>query len=404
MLPFLRTRVRAFQAVALPAALALFVAGVGCGDVYRPVATPVLQPGGDPSAVRYAFSVNQGSGGLGTVTVVDVSGDTNLGNSSVGKMPVHGALQSISARLFVANQGDDTVSAISTSSLIVPAIITMPAGSKPSFVATVGSTSVYVSTPGTVPPSVSVVDPISSIFVKSIAVGNNPGALAVTPDLNRVYVLNQDDGTVSVIVAGGNTVSQTLTVGARPVWAVVSPDASTAWVVNQGSNSVSVINVPNGQVTSTIPVGIAPRFAAYDSRLKRLYVANAGSDSVTVIDTTTEAVLRTVPVGPAPVSLAVLGDGSRIYVANSGCSDVVALAGCSGDSVSVVDANSFAVRKTITVGSTPVCIVSPSSDPSKVIVANRDSNNISSIRTSDDTVVNTIASGSPRPVWLAVTQ
>src|SRR5205085_464150 len=102
-------------------------------------------------------------------------------------------------------------------------------------------------------------------------------------------------------------------------------------------------------------------------------------------------------------SIAPLPDGTRVYVANAGCSDSVNLAGCTGTTVSVVDAVSLAVRKTITVGTTPVSLAADNAS-TKVVVANRDSNNISSIRTSDDTVINTNASGSPQPTFVTISQ
>jgi DNA-binding beta-propeller fold protein YncE len=69
----------------------------------------------------------------------------------------------------------------------------------------------------------------------------------------------------------------------------------------------------------------------------------------------------------------------------------------------VLDAVSLAVRKTIVVGATPVSLAA---DPgsTKVVVANRDSNNISSIRTSDDTVINTNAAGAPQPTFVVISQ
>lgn len=401
MQTFLRTRKRGGYSIAFLSILAATIVAVGCGDVYRPVANPVLQPGGDPQSVRLAFLINNNNGGLGSVSTLDVSGDTNLGNSQVGVNPVHGAVQAATGRVFVANQGDDTVSAVSTSNTIPSATITMPAGSKPSFVAPGSSTTMYVLTPGTVPPTVSVLDTTINVFSTAIAVGNDPVAAVAAPDNSRLFVMNRADGTVSVITAGNTVVTQTIAVGASPVWGVVSSDSTTLWVVNQGSNSVSVIQTSSGTVTATIPVGTAPRFAAYESHLNRLYVANAGSNSISVIDVSTEQVMATVTVGSAPAMLTPLADGTRVYVANSGCADVIALSGCTGNTVTVVDAANFGVRKTITVGTAPIAIVS-ANDGSKVVVMNRDSNNASFIRTSDDTVINTVPSGAPKPVWVAL--
>ena len=73
------------------AAALAWVILTGCGDVYRPVANPVLKPGGDPTAIHVALVLSNNAGALGIGTVVDVSGDTNVGNFPIGRSPVHAA-------------------------------------------------------------------------------------------------------------------------------------------------------------------------------------------------------------------------------------------------------------------------------------------------------------------------
>lgn len=401
MLNLAGSRNRSGQIVALLVVMAAALFAVGCGDVYRPVANPQLLPGGDPQAIHFAFVLNNNNGGLGTVSQIDMSGDSNQANHGVGRNPVHAVVQPATDSVFVANQGDDTVSTFSTLSLIAPSTITLPAGAAPSFMAIAGTARAFAVTPGTNPPSVTEINTGINVVIATIPVGNGPVMAVATRDGGKVYVLNRADNTVSVISVANAVVTKTIAVGISPTWAVMSGDGATLWVMNQGSDNVSVIDTASDSVSQSIAVGVAPRSAVFESRLLRLYVANAGSNSITVIDATNQSVLGTVAVGAAPVSLTALQDGTKIYVANSGCQDVIALQSCNGNTVSVVSANSLSVVKTITVGSTPVSVDS-AFDVSKVVVANRDSNNISNIRTSDDTVVTTLPSGSPAPVWVAV--
>lgn len=401
MLSILRTRNRAGQVMVCAAMAAALLCAVGCGDVYRPVANPQLLPGGDPQAIHFAFVLNNNNGNLGTVSQIDMSGDSNQSNHPAGLNPVYATVQPATASVFVANQGDDTMTAFSTSSFLAPVTVTLPPGSKPNFVAIAGTGRAFVVTPGTNPPSVTEINTGINVVIASIPVGNGPVAAIATPDGSKAYVLNRADNTVTVINVGSGVVSKTIAVGVSPTWPVMSADGTTLWVVNQGSDSVSVIDTGSDSVTKSVTVGVSPRYAAFEPRLLRLYVANAGSNSISVIDSSTETVLATVPVGAAPVSLTPLQDGTKVYVANSGCQDVVALQSCNGNTVSVVDAKSMTVTKTVTVGTTPISIGS-ASDAIRVVVVNRDSNNISDIRTSDDTVVTTIPSGSPAPVWVTI--
>src|SRR4051812_3775970 len=91
------------------AALCLVLAA--CGDTYRPIAIPILQPGGDPQTTRVATVINNNNGGAGSTITVDATGDTNIAVFQVGKDPVHGAFWlGSTVRIYVANRGDDSVS------------------------------------------------------------------------------------------------------------------------------------------------------------------------------------------------------------------------------------------------------------------------------------------------------
>ncbi|MGH9523366.1 MAG: hypothetical protein ACRD3E_12640, partial [Terriglobales bacterium] len=219
------------------------------------------------------------------------------------------------------------------------------------------------------------------------------------------YVANKGSNSVSIINVSSLTLDATVSVGSSPIWITAKPDSTTMYVLNQGSGTVTVIDTVGRVVVGTIAVGASANSMAYDSVNHRLYVANTGSNSISIFDADPQVptLLRTVTVGAGPVSIAPLLDGSRVYVANSGCADPISLTGCTGNTVSVVDARSFTVSKTITVGSTPISLAA-SAESTKVVVADRDSDDIKDIRTLDDIVVTTIRSASPRPVQVIINQ
>src|SRR2546426_12486130 len=74
----------------------------------------------------------------------------------------------------------------------------------------------------------------------------------------------------------------------------------------------------------------------------RVFVTNEKSDDVTVIDAATRAVVRTIPVGKRPRGVAVSPDGRRVYVTNS-----------NSDSLSVIDAKTLEVLSTVPAGVGP---------------------------------------------------
>ena len=395
-----RLRTRDFARLTL-AGLTLLLAG--CGDTYRPIAIPILQPGGDPQNTRIAAVVSNNNGGPGAVTTVNATGDTNIGNFQVGNDPVHAAFWfGATTRVFVANRAADSISYYSPLQTTSPvATIALPTGSRPLFVDAGAASSIYVAESGT--NNLAVIDTALGALSKEIPVGINPVALAQTPNFNWVFVANKGSGTVSVISASTQTISTTLPVGSSPVWVTANSDSNTVYVLNQGSATITVIDVANQAVVATVPTGASPRMMVFDSVNKRLYVANTGGNSVSVYnaDLQVPTLMATVTVGAGPTSVAPLPDGSRFYVTNAGCTDAINLTGCSGNTVSVVDALSFAVRKTVTVGSTPVWAAA-SPESTKIVVANRESDNVSAIRTLDDTVVATVNAAAPRPVFVAI--
>ena len=376
----------------------------GCGDTYRPVALPVVQPGGDPQTTRIATIISNNNGGPGNATEVDATGDTNIASFAVGVDPVHatywaGTLNTV----FVANRAADSISLFSPTTVGgTVSTVGLPAGSHPVWVSAVGG-NIFIAESGT--NNVGVIQGATGALKQELPVGVNPVSIAETPDGAWAYVANKGSNSVSIINVSTMTLDATVSVGSSPVWVTAKPDSTTMYVLNQGSGTVSVLDTSGKVVVGTLAVGASPNSMAYDSVNHRLYVANTGANTVSIFDTDSQvpALLRTVTVGAGPVSIAPLLDGSRVYVANSGCADPIALTGCTGNTVSVVDARSFAIRSTVTVGSTPISLAA-TPESTKVVVADRDSDDIKDIRTLDDTVVSTIKSASPRPVQVIMNQ
>ncbi len=375
---------------------------IGCGDVYRPVANPILKPGGDPQTTHIAVVLSNNNGSPGMASAIDVSGDTNIGNFALGRGPVQGAFSINSTVVFVPNKADDTVSSFTPLTQGSPVTtITLPSGSAPTFVASTEVSFMYVANSGT--NTVGEISAITDSEQAEIPVGQTPVALAETPDGTKLYCANQGDGTVSVINPQLRSVIATIPVGSLPSAIAVNSDSKTVYVANLGSGTVTAIDVASNSVIATVTSGAAPRFIVFDPRFRRLYVANTGSNTISVFNADVGlSLIKSVTVGAGPTSIAPLPDGTRIYVANAGCSDAITLAGCSGNTVSEVDAVSLAVRKNIVVGNTPVYVAA---DPgsTKVVVANRDSNTISSIKTVDDSII-TMPAGSPQPTFVVMSQ
>ena len=374
---------------------------MGCGDYYRPVANPVPSPGGQPQVAHYAWVVNYNPNGDGSTTEINVSGDTNQAVNSMGVGSIAEAFPASSLALYVANSGDDTVSAYLPTLAGAITTITLLPGSHPVYLSSAINPSMYVLNSGTnsaCPNSGSISTILTGTLTVSntTCVGQNPIAMAQTPLNNYVYVLNQGDNTVSVFSATSNTVVGTITtadgLGLNPASVTVSVDGFWIFVVTSGDGTnpgaLDIISSGATTVAASVPLGVGPTFSIIDPNLNRLYVANTGSNTVSVFDASSInppsnpiSLLATVPVGTSPIGITPLPNGTNFYVANSGSNDVT-----------VVSASSFSNLGSVALptGANPVFIAS---DPgsAKVYVADSGTSATTIIQTSNNSITQNIS-------------
>ena len=384
-----------------------------CGDTFRPVATPISPPPPDPSSFHYVLVISSnGPSNPGSSTRIDVSGDTNVGVAKLGLGPVHAALLPNGARIYVANSLENTVSSYLPTDVTAITTVSLPASAVPVFVHTTQNDTVYVANAGNA--TVSAISTSSNVITSTIQVGTNPVALAETPDGKKLYVANQGSGFVTSINTIDKTVNPSIPTGTSPVWAVARSDSARVYVLNQGSGTVSSIDTLS-EAFSNVSVGSGGNFMLYDKGRNRLYVTNPSAHTLSILDAATDppALLATIdltagtspacPVTCSPVSVAVLPDGSRAYVVS-----YVPGSDPLSSQVTVIDTQSYTVRKVIPLSSVNIDSVNPTgcatarfrlftvagSDGSRVFVSNCDAGGTKIILTSTDTLVPDL-SGNP---------
>jgi len=388
--------------------LSVVVVLSSCGDTYRPIVTPILQPGGDPQATHYAIVVNANNGqptdlntGVGpSASQFDVSGDTNMGNRRTGINPVQ-AVVTTSFLAFVLNQGDSSVTSFGllVSNPTISTVFLEP-NADASHMDAVGSTA-FVSE--TALNRVAVVDSNLPGAKSYLDVGPAPGVLAVTPNGSKVYVGNTGDGTLSVISVKDNAVlSSPIAIGGVPVSMAVQSSSTYVFVVNSSGGAFSVIDTSTDKEVQRFSGLSNPTQVVWDDSLQRVYVLNSGSNSINVYNGAAPSLqlLRTVPLSGSPIGLAALDSGSKFYV----------LYGGNPGHVDVFNTQSFQRTSTVTVQNNPVYIAAAPGS-TKVYVTNKNGDSgsaspqnpngsVSIIKTSDDTVLN-VGTGSIQPVFVA---
>jgi YVTN family beta-propeller protein len=370
----------------------------------------------------------------GLLTMVDFSGDTVLVTATLGVNPYYFVLSGPGTTGYTLNS-DKTMNSFDVSTSLISSQVlesTLPVGSNPVSIFPM-TQATYVSDPGvnaidqlnSTPPALQQQLPVPTGFSPIYVVGNSTAP--------RIYAINQSTsgglGQVAAIETGGNTISNTIPVGRGPVYGVMTVDNRRVFILNQTDGTVSVINEQTNALDTplnTIPVGPRPVWADLASGLDELVVVNEGNGtttpgSVTLVNiplcsatalptnpncnptnpidaTTFGQVVATIPVGINPIMVTVLGDYSRAYVANAGdptlpcAANGIAVAGVSTTcTVSVINLQNEAVTATIPINGHPVYIASSDSTPTgKVYVVCKDSQLMSVIETDTDSLYTTI--------------
>src|SRR5271154_3183332 len=227
--------------------LLVYVICSGCGDSFRPIIIPNPPTFPNPAAAHTVVSINNnGTVVPGSAMVVDVSGDTDVSIANVGLAPVH-AVQQSAGVVLVANHSvsgalADSVTKLTFGNTVIAntTTITMPPNSAPNFVATTESNQAYVLLPAIA--SVAVISTTLNTIVATLAVGNNPDAMAETPNGQKLYVANQADNTISGFNTSDRS-SRTVTGSFNgPLWLNSRSDSQRLYVLNGSDGVVSTVD------------------------------------------------------------------------------------------------------------------------------------------------------------------
>lgn len=317
------------------------------------------------------------------------------------------------ARAYVSNEDGESVSVLDTESNTKIATIDVgkrPRGMKLSH----DGSSLFVAVSGLpkCPPSVpdeecaklerdlkadgiAIVDTAKHKVIKVLAAGSDPEQFAMSSDGKRLYVANEDVGTLSVVDVEAGKVIERIKVGLEPEGVALTPNGRRVLVTNEAGSSVTVIDTETLQVIKTTPVGQRPRdmdfspdgdtayvsgevdaslnrmsvtgnapvqrllqlreqarpmAVIFDEAHDRLYLSTGRGGTVAVVDMTdaphSAKLIKEVPVGKRPWGMALSADGRYLYTANGPSNDV-----------SVIDTKTLTEVKRIPVGKSPWGIV-----------------------------------------------
>ncbi|HYB66094.1 MAG TPA: cytochrome D1 domain-containing protein [Steroidobacteraceae bacterium] len=179
----------------------------------------------------------------------------------------------------------------------------------------------------------------------------------------RVYVSNEDDGTVAVVDADRGAAIAAIAVGKRPRGLALSPDGKLLYVAVSGvpkcpppitdeecaklprdpaANGVAVVDTTKLERTRLLTGVSDPERVAVSRDGRRLYVSEEDAARLAVLDAARGLVLATVPAGREPEGVRVSPNGRWVLVTSE-----------EDNTVTIVDTRSNAILGKATVGTRP---------------------------------------------------
>jgi YVTN family beta-propeller protein len=279
------------QTLHYPAPQALFI-----GVAYSPDGQHAYASAGDNNLVRTYTVAADGS--LTEGSPLKLAADDGQGHA-LRAFPAGLAVSSDGARIFVADDFDNTLSivdvasghetrvALSDKTCVIGDWGDTSSGQNCEFPYAVAlsadDTTAYVSDWGQ--STIDVVDTATAKLTGKIAVGTHPSALALSPSGDRLYVADTDSDEISVVATSSATVERTISlapyraapVGTNPDALALSADGSRLYVANAGDNDVAVVDAAGvkGGVVGLIPTGWYPTGIHVSSDGDKLLVLNA---------------------------------------------------------------------------------------------------------------------------------
>ena len=252
---------------------------IGCGETYRPVATPLPVTTGNPSGFETEIvlsccldprSLDAVSGAPSSkITGINVSGDTNAGNKVLANV----------ASSLTFDYSRSIVFSTNPATLAMPDSVTQVTIS-PSTAGFSATNNTIVLEQGSKPISMSF-QYFGVTYTQDYVV--NSGATPTCPNGGSLGVINQAGGRLKTPIC----LDVDASTHANPVLAWIYKDQTKVFVLDNNASKIYVVSASKYKVTNTIllPVGSAPIKAAQSADGNHIYVLDSGNGgSISIID------------------------------------------------------------------------------------------------------------------------
>ncbi len=266
--------------------------------------------------------------------------------------------ENLQKKIYVANQGDDLVSVISSEHHLVTRLL--PVGASPTLDVPhnicVDHQKKFLYAALTSAGEVWKFDVAADSLVGRGRAGNSPAHVVVTADGAKAYVTNWEvlnqRGLVQVLDAAALRKTGEIEVGIAPHGLNFSHDGKLLYVACYVSDVISIVRVQDDQESERVLLapdvrpGQSLKYQPVQVVLtpddRFAYVSCAKTDEVRVLDTAANEIVAAVRVGKEPFQLQVAPDGEFVYVANRGSNNVSVIRVADNQVTATIESGAFA--------------------------------------------------------------
>lgn len=287
----------------------------------------------------------------GEVCGLAVAEGRPLGCVSTGEKPHGIAVSGDGSRVFVSNEGSDTLSVIDAR--VLRKVADLKVGRTPNQVA-LSPSGAHLWVLDNADSTITVIDTSTLSVLRTLPAGRAPHILAMSPRRNLAVVTSEGDGTLDLFDLGSFERVGRVPVFGFPRVLAVTADGATAFLTVRWLNGVLAVDLqgkgPRGRLALG-EVGFAPEGkdahgVALTPDGQLLLVTSQMTGQLTFADAATLAVVGQLEVGRNPNWVEVTPDGRFAVVSNT-----------DDDTATVVDVAARSVRSTTRVGRQPKRLV-----------------------------------------------
>ncbi|MGQ9810939.1 MAG: YncE family protein [bacterium] len=152
-------------------------------------------------------------------------------------------------------------------------------------------------------------------ITRTISVGDGPVDAVYSASYDRLFVLNQRFGTMSVIDLSSESEEPDTTISLEMEPTAIAIDENLDWlyITSDGSTNLMVMRISNLGVEKTITVGLGASCIAFDPYGRRIYIGSKAAQEIICVDPYTGVIVYTVQLPASPDRLLFDIDERRLY-------------------------------------------------------------------------------------------